>query len=81
VTTVRSQPPRASTQKMKRYYVEPCDNCGTVTPAPPRDRTWLVMDRQTGSQVSEHDKRSDARAEAAQLNATATLDAATERAP
>lgn len=55
---------------MKRYFIEPCDNCGTVTPAPPRDRTWLVMDRQTHSQVAEFDKRLDARAEAARLNNT-----------
>lgn len=53
---------------MKRYFIEPCDNLGTVTPAPPRDRTWLVMDRQTGHQVAEFDKRTNARAEAACLN-------------
>jgi hypothetical protein len=57
---------------MKRYYVEPCDNLGTVTPPPPRDRTWLVMDRQTGQQVAEFDSRILARHEAAQLNAKVT---------
>lgn len=55
----------------KRYFVEPCDNLGSVTPAPPRDRTWIVRDRETNQQVSEHNRRDDARAEADQLN-TAT---------
>lgn len=52
----------------QRYYVDAIDNCGSVTPAPPRDRTWAVMDRETGQQHSEHDRRSAARAEAKQLN-------------
>lgn len=51
-----------------RYFVEPCDNLGSITPPPPRDRTWIVRDRQTGQQESEHDRRADARAEAARLN-------------
>jgi hypothetical protein len=56
-----------------RYFVEPCDNLGALTPPPPRDRTWIVRDRQTGQQVSEYDRRSDARVEAVRLNtATAT---------
>jgi hypothetical protein len=53
----------------KRYYIEPIDNLGTLDPAPPRDRTWAVMDRATNQQHSEHDRRTEARAEAAQLNA------------
>lgn len=54
----------------KRYYVEPADNLGTLTgpTAPPRDRTWIVMDRATGHTHSEHDRRSDARTEAQRLN-------------
>jgi len=52
----------------KRYYVEPVDNLGSVNPPPPRDRTWAVMDRETGYTHSEHDRRTDARAEAARLN-------------
>ena len=51
-----------------RYYVEPCDNLGTLDPAPPRDRTWIVRDRETGFQAAEHDRRADARAEAAHRN-------------
>jgi len=51
-----------------RYYVEPCDNLGSIDPPPPRDRTWIVRDRKTGHQISEHDRRADARAEARQLN-------------
>jgi hypothetical protein len=53
---------------VKRYFIEPCDNLGTVTPPPPRDRTWIVMDRATKQQHSEHDRRIDARAEADRLN-------------
>lgn len=53
----------------QRYYVEPIDNCGSLSPAPPRDRTWAVMDRQDSRQHSEHDRRAAARAEASQLNA------------
>lgn len=56
--------------RVKRYVVAPCDNCGSIHPAPPRDRTWIVRDRQTGHQVSEFHSRILARAEAAQLNAT-----------
>ncbi|HSX21532.1 MAG TPA: hypothetical protein VLE97_02005 [Gaiellaceae bacterium] len=52
----------------KRYCVEPCDNLGTIDPPPPRDRMWIVRDRQTGHQHSEHDRRDDARAEASRLN-------------
>ena len=52
----------------KRYHVEPIDNLGGVDPAPPRDRTWAVVDRTTGQQCSEHDRRAEARAEAHQLN-------------
>jgi hypothetical protein len=52
----------------KRYYVEPCDNLGSVSPAPPRDRTWIVRDRETGHQQSEHHSRILARAEAERLN-------------
>jgi hypothetical protein len=55
----------------KRYHIEPCDNLGTVTPPPPRDRTWIVRDRATGHQQSEHDRRADARADADRLNTTA----------
>jgi hypothetical protein len=51
-----------------RYFVEPCDNLGSLNPPPPRDRTWIVRDRQTGQQQSEHDRRADARADAARLN-------------
>lgn len=50
------------------YYVEACDNLGTLDPPPPRDRTWIVMNRVTGHQHSEHDRRADARAEANRLN-------------
>lgn len=52
----------------RRYTVQPCDNCGTVEPKPPRDRTWLVWDRETDSQVDEKDTRREARAEAKRLN-------------
>jgi hypothetical protein len=52
----------------QRYSVEPCDNLGSISPPPPRDRTWIVRDRETGQQVSEHDRRADARAEAVRLN-------------
>lgn len=52
----------------RRYYVDACDNGGSVEPAPPRDRTWLVMDRDRGQQVAEYDTRSRAREEAARLN-------------
>ena len=52
----------------KRYFVEPCDNLGSLNPPPPRDRTWIVRDRQTSQQHSEHDRRADARAEAARQN-------------
>jgi len=54
----------------KRYYVEPCDNLGSLNPPPPRDRTWIVRDRSTGQQVSEYDRRADARVEAERLNTT-----------
>ena len=53
---------------LSRYAVEPCDNLGSVDPAPPRDRTWIVRDRQTGQQHSEHARRADARAAARHLN-------------
>lgn len=52
----------------QRYYVGPCDNGGDVEPAPPRDRTWLVVDRNDGQQAAEYDTRSRAREEAARLN-------------
>ncbi len=51
-----------------RYFVEPCDNLGSLNPPPQRDRTWIVRDRQTGHQESEHNRRADARAEARRLN-------------
>lgn len=53
----------------KRFFVEPCDNLGSVTPPPPRDRTWVVRDRNSGHQVAEYDRRSDAREEATRRNA------------
>ncbi len=58
----------------KRYYVESIDNLGTLVgpTAPPRDRTWAVMDRATGHLHSEHDRRADARAETDRLNTSAT---------
>ena len=60
--------------KLKRYYVVPCDNQGTLTDSegnpPPRDRTWDVMDRVTGSSVFINCyTRKEARAEAARRNA------------
>jgi hypothetical protein len=60
---------RAPATPRKRYYVEPIDNLGTLDPPPPRDRTWIVRDRETGFQHSEFDRRADARAEADRLNA------------
>jgi hypothetical protein len=56
----------------KRYFVEPCDNLGSISPPPQRDRTWIVRDRATGQQVSEYDRRADARAEVDRLNNPAT---------
>lgn len=53
----------------KRYYVEPCDNQGSIDPPPPRDRTWVVIDRQTGHTVASCDARKDARDEASRRNA------------
>jgi hypothetical protein len=54
----------------KRYYVEAVDNLGSLDPAPPRDRTWAVVDRETSHQQSDHTRRADARAEAHRLNTT-----------
>ena len=54
--------------KKKRFYVEPCDNLGSIQPPPPRDRTWVVIDRSTAHTVASFDRRSDARAEATSLN-------------
>lgn len=53
-----------------RYKVDPCDNLGSVEGLK-RDRTWVVVDRETGYSVSEHERRADARAEAARLNTEA----------
>lgn len=52
----------------KRYYVCPLDNCGTVDPPPPRDRTWTVIDRQTDGCVGDFFTRTEARAYCAELN-------------
>lgn len=51
-----------------RYYVSPLDNLGSVEPKPPRDRTWVVMDRKTDTCVAEFDTRREARNEAKSLN-------------
>lgn len=51
----------------KRYKVDPCDNLGSVEGLK-RDRTWCVVDRETGRTVSEHDSRAVARVEARTLN-------------
>jgi len=57
-----------TTAPKKRFYVEPCDNLGSLKPAPLRDRTWIVRDRATGQQVAEFDRRTDARTEATRRN-------------
>jgi hypothetical protein len=56
----------------RRYAVEACDNLGTVDGLR-RDRTWVVVDRQTIRQeraivVAEFDRRTDARDECERLN-------------
>lgn len=52
-----------------RYYVDPCDNLDTLDPPPPRQRTWLVLDRlQGGAQVAEYNTRREAREEVRRLN-------------
>lgn len=61
-----------------RYVVRAIDNCGTLDPPPPRDRTWVVFDRgvaaldgdggQDPGQVAEYDTRRQAREEARRLN-------------
>lgn len=53
---------------ISRYVVRPIDNCGTVEPPPPRDRTWAVYDRLLEQQAAEYDTRNNAREEAARLN-------------
>ena len=54
---------------MQRYFVSPCDNFDTIDPAPPRQRTWLVLDRaRNNEQVAEHHTRQRAREEARRLN-------------
>lgn len=52
---------------MKRFFVEPCDN-GDALEGLPRQRTWMVMDRETGRCVADLDGRKAARAEARLLN-------------
>lgn len=54
----------------KRYVVEPCDNCGSLSPPPPRDRTWEVVDTHQGrrSVASGITSRILAREEARRLN-------------
>lgn len=69
----------ASPVSKKRYYVEPLDNCGTLDPPPPRDRTWSVMDRGPNRDYdpphcfADYEKRADARTEADRLNAADTV--------
>ena len=54
----------------KRYYVRACDNDDNLEPAPPRNRTWDVIDRKTDGVVcSDLYTRAQARKEAARLNA------------
>lgn len=48
----------------RRYVVRPCDNDGSVSPAPPRDRTWDVVDTYQGVVVANHDSRRRARDDA-----------------
>lgn len=60
----------------RRYTVERCDNCGSVTDADGNDVPveWHVIDRVTDRVhpiwISTHRTRAQARAEAAELNAT-----------
>jgi hypothetical protein len=59
---------------MKRYYVRPCDEMGSIVDAmvSGKDRTWDVIDRERGVAISNHRRRSDARTEAAERNAEST---------
>ena len=57
----------------RRYVVRACDNDDTLGEpgapgAPPRQRTWIVFDKDVGDQVGEYDARARARAEASRLN-------------
>lgn len=57
---------------MNRYYTLKVDNAGTLIRDDGRPLenqvTWEVFDRETGDPVAIFDKRSDARAEARNLN-------------
>jgi len=52
---------------MGRYAVRPCDNLGTL-PEAKRDRTWSVVDKVTGKEVADFDRRKDARELATEMN-------------
>lgn len=52
----------------RRYVVRPCDNGGTVEGLA-RDRTWAIIDTETGACVADYDRRKDARDESRELNA------------
>lgn len=66
--SLETSPRRGGRAVKKRYAVEPCDNLGSLSPPPPRDRTWIVRDRETGHQIAEFHSRVRARAEAHRLN-------------
>lgn len=69
---------------LRRYYVEACDNGGTLDPAPPRDRTWLVCDRTKPMEhggcesVADFYTRKDARDLCRKLNGRPVWDTLTE---
>jgi hypothetical protein len=57
----------------RRYVVRACDNGDSLGEpgapgAPPRQRTWIVFDKDIGDQVGEYDTRARARSEAGRLN-------------
>lgn len=47
--------------RKRRYCVRLCDNCGSL-PEAPRDRTWLVWDRQEDKEVADLSTRAAASA-------------------
>jgi len=55
---------------MKRYYVAPVDNGGSLGPDR-KDRTWGVFDRVTGGCVLDADTRTAARRECNERNESA----------
>lgn len=57
-----------------RYVVRPCDNLGLVTPKPPRDRTWVVVDTTADTVVDSAYTRAEARTRAALMNAEAKIE-------